>query len=229
MLLEAWLALTRFNYHRNVLVSTHLKLWLALTMLCAIGPGGLHFRRSLESGSPPQVSAGSFPETADINRALVPSYCDDHTLTSSLARVTKVSKYLGHYGVSHFILGKVNETRRQKHQHLSGLSDLALRPASGPLRTDLLGDHNVHDNIVAALAKVVNDGCHLLPKLVAFRIIAYVIHIYQIKMNRLLCHSRGRLVTRLPTHYVHPRAIITAMDLQSLLGTEDHCLGTVDR
>ena len=37
-LLEAWLALTSVNYHRNVLVSLLLNQWLALIMFQAIGP-----------------------------------------------------------------------------------------------------------------------------------------------------------------------------------------------
>ena len=37
-LLEAWLALTNFNYHGNVWVSIPLNQWLALSMLRPTGP-----------------------------------------------------------------------------------------------------------------------------------------------------------------------------------------------
>ena len=73
------------------------------------------------------------------------------------------------------IQSEVYQTRWQENQHLLSFSNLAFSPTRRTLGSYFCRHHNVHDDIITVLAKVVHNRGHFVSKSVTFWIITGVV------------------------------------------------------
>ena len=73
------------------------------------------------------------------------------------------------------IQSEVYQTRWQENQHLLSFSNLAFSPTRRTLGSYFCRHHNVHDDIITVLAKVVHNWGHFVSKSVTLWIITGVV------------------------------------------------------
>ena len=124
-----------------------------------------------------RISFQSFQENDDIKNLQSPNSNHAHISRPAYLYILRV----------HFMsfVGNLQQSGWQKNQHFACFPYLRLCPSHWALRTNLVGNHGVHDDVKAVTSEAVHNRGHVATESIAFRVITTVEEFCWSNNNRL--------------------------------------------